>query len=103
MSSPWRWIASVESLLSAVSVDRMGETRTNFDKELIRSGHRQHRIQADRRTAGHRRDRAEFHQRRGQVHAWWGIGGPARTWVPGSHPIRVVFASRDPDIGVTAR
>lgn len=31
-------IASVESLLSAVSVDRMGGTRTNFDKELIGQG-----------------------------------------------------------------
>jgi len=31
-------IASVESLLSAVSVDRMGGTRTNFDRELIGQG-----------------------------------------------------------------
>jgi carbonic anhydrase len=31
-------IASVESLLSAVSVDRMGGTRTDFDRELIGQG-----------------------------------------------------------------
>jgi carbonic anhydrase len=31
-------IASVESLLSAVSVDKMGGTRTNFDRELVGQG-----------------------------------------------------------------
>lgn len=31
-------IASVESLLSAVSVDRLGGTRTNFDRELLGQG-----------------------------------------------------------------
>ncbi|GMA87378.1 hypothetical protein GCM10025868_26280 [Angustibacter aerolatus] len=60
-------IASVETLLSAVAVDRMHDgPRGDLDREPGRPGRRQRRERPARRAAGDRRDRAQHRRRAGR-------------------------------------